>query len=298
MNSIGIIPARYRASRFEGKVLADINGKPMIQYVWEQAKKSKQLNDLIVAADDDRIIKAVELFGGKAVFTSKAHPSGTDRLREIVNPMDVDIIVNIQADEPLLHHSMIDSLVIALSEDKGIQMASLMKKIEDAREIDDPNVVKVIVDKDNIALYFSRAAIPFIRDGRAGYKISDMPYLKHMGIYAYTKDFLFTFANLPQSSLEGYEKLEQLRALENGYKIKMVETRYDTIGVDTPEDLERVKRCLGLQKSSQQGPGEDHQQGSCDQYESLDIPLESNELHEIPELFPEDLQTDDNGPDI
>lgn len=249
MTSVGIIPARYGASRFSGKVLADIGGKPMIQYVWEQAKKARLLDDLIIAADDERIIKVVEGFGGKAVFTAKAHPSGTDRLREIANPLDVDIIVNIQADEPLLQHPMIDSLVSALLEDKNIVMTSLMKKIEDLKEVNDPNVVKVVVNKDNFALYFSRAAIPFRRGAKVSHLESDPGYYKHLGLYAYTKDFLFTFANLPPSFLERSEKLEQLRALENGYKIKMIETKYDTIGVDTPEDLEEVKRRLGVEET-------------------------------------------------
>jgi len=252
MTSLGIIPARYAASRFEGKVLANIGNKPMIQHVWERAKKAHSLDDLIIAADDDRIIKAVEAFGGKALFTSKSHPSGTDRLREIANPLDVDIVVNIQADEPLLDHSMVDSLVDTLRNDQDIVMASLMKEIENIEDINNPNLVKVVVDKNDFALYFSRSPIPFIRDSeyilneQAGCVASDNKYKfhKHIGIYAYTKDFLFTFANLPPSSLEKYEKLEQLRALENGYRIKMVETKYDTIGVDTPEDLARARETL------------------------------------------------------
>ncbi len=249
MMSLGIIPARYAASRFEGKVLANIGSKPMIQHVWDRAKKAHSLDDLIVAADDDRIIKVVEGFGGKAVFTSKSHPSGTDRLREIANPLDVDIIVNIQADEPFLNHSMIDSLVSVLRDDRELVMASLMKRITNIEEINSPNMVKVVVDKNNFALYFSRSPIPHVRDSEeilseqayGDYKNNKPRFYKHIGLYAYTKDFLFTFANLPQSSLERHEKLEQLRALENGYRIKMVETKYDTIGVDTPEDLERAK---------------------------------------------------------
>lgn len=244
MISVGIIPARYEASRFQGKVLADIGGKSMIQHVWERAKKAHMLDELIIAADDDRIIKVVEGFGGKAIFTSKSHPSGTDRLREIANPLDVDIVVNIQADEPLLHHSMVDSLVSVLREDKDIVMVSLMRKIEDRGDIDNPHVVKVVVDKNNFALYFSRSPIPYIRDRKDLPEKGKLRLYKHIGLYAYTKDFLFTFANLPTSSLERYEKLEQLRALENGYKVKMVETRYDTIGVDTPEDLEEARRRL------------------------------------------------------
>jgi len=253
MTSVGIIPARYGASRFEGKVIAKIGNKTMIQHVWDRAKKAHSLDDLIVAADDDRIIKAVELFGGKVVFTSKSHPSGTDRLREIANPLDVDIIVNIQADEPLLHHSMIDNLVDTMRQDKGIVMASLMRKIDNLSDLENPNVVKVVVDKNNFALYFSRSPIPFARDRQQPYLGDEdlkrsgdkLRFYKHIGLYAYTKDFLFTFANLPQSSLEQCEKLEQLRALENGYKIMMVETKYDTIGVDTPQDLEKAKTMLG-----------------------------------------------------
>jgi len=245
MKSIGIIPARYAASRFEGKVIAKIGQKTMIQHVWERAKKSHALDDLIVAADDDRIIKVVESFGGKAVFTSKQHPSGTDRLREITNPLDVDIVVNIQADEPLLHHSMIDNLVDIIKSDKEIVMSSLMKRLDDISDLENPNIVKVVVDKNNFALYFSRSPIPFIRNGSEGTGETEWKntryFYKHIGIYAYTKDFLFTFANLPQSWLEKQEKLEQLRALENGYRIMMAETKYDTIGVDTPEDLERAK---------------------------------------------------------
>jgi 3-deoxy-manno-octulosonate cytidylyltransferase (CMP-KDO synthetase) len=256
MNSVGIIPARYNASRFEGKVIAKIGGKPMIQHVWERAKKSHYLDELIIAADDERIIEVVEGFGAKAVFTSKSHPSGTDRLREVVNPLDVDIVVNIQADEPLLNHSMIDSLVGTLDDDKDIVMSTLMKKIDNNADIENPNVVKVVVDKNNFALYFSRSPIPFIRDEELmntddeGTKpLPDrVRVYKHIGLYAYTKDFLFTFANLPQSSLEKYEKLEQLRALENGYRIKMVETTYDTIGVDTKEDLESARIMLARVK--------------------------------------------------
>lgn len=238
MRAVGIIPARYGASRFEGKVLADLLGKPVIQHVWERAKKARTLDELIVAADDERIITVVKAFGGKATFTAKAHPSGTDRLREIANPLDVDIVVNIQADEPLIHASMIDEVVTALLQDKDIVMATLRKKIDSAKDINNPNVVKVVVDKDNFALYFSRTAIPFYREGHPRF------YYKHIGLYSYTKDFLFRFANLPISFLERAENLEQLRALENGYKIKVLETTYDTVGIDTPQDLEKAKAIL------------------------------------------------------
>ncbi len=240
MRAVGIIPARYAATRFDGKVLADLCGKPVIQHVWENAKKARMLDELIVAADDERIIKAVESFGGKAAFTAKEHPSGTDRLREIANPLDVEIVVNIQADEPLVRSSMIDELVTALLQDSGsgAVMATLMKKISDPEQINNPNVVKVVVDKNNFALYFSRYPIPFYKQQKPAY------FYKHIGLYAYTKDFLFTFANLPPSFLEKAEGLEQLRALENGYKIKVLETQYDTAGIDTPEDIAKAKKML------------------------------------------------------
>lgn len=239
MDVIGIIPARYASTRFEGKVLADINGKPMIQWVWEAAKKAKILDDIIIACDDERIEKAVNGFGAKALFTSKEHHSGTDRICEIVNPLEVKVVVNIQADEPLLLPVMIENIARPLLDDPELNMATLMKKIDDRNEIDDPNVVKVTVDKSGMALYFSRWPIPYHRD-----KSTALTYYKHIGLYAYTKDFLFIFKNLPQSNLEKAEMLEQLRVLEAGFRIKVIETNASTIGVDTPEDLEKVKNML------------------------------------------------------
>jgi len=240
---IGVIPARWGATRFEGKVLAELLGKPVIQHVWENAKKAKTLDELIVACDDERIFKVVEGFGGKAVYTSPNQPSGTDRLAEVVNAMDVDIIVNIQGDEPLIKPIMIDNLVMALQEEKVAQMATIIKKIEDDSELTNSNVVKAVVDKNGYALYFSRYAIPYNRTGEKDHKKKPV-YYKHIGLYAFTKDFLFTFKKLPHSSLENAEKLEQLRALEYGYKIKVVETKFDTVGVDRPEDLRRAEDAL------------------------------------------------------
>ena len=240
MDVVGVIPARYCSSRFEGKVLVDIGGKPMIQHVWEKAKQAKLLDDLIVACDDERIYNAVVGFGGNAVFTAKEHASGSDRITEIVNPLDVKIIVNIQADEPMVQPTMINGVIEELLKDETLVAATIVKKIERAEEIVDPNVVKVVVDRNNLALYFSRSTIPFIRDK----SLQEAPYYKHIGLYAYTKDFLFTYKNLPTSTLEELEKLEQLRILENGYRIKVVETAYDTYGVDVPEDLERVRKYL------------------------------------------------------
>ncbi len=243
MKAIGVIPARWGATRFEGKVLANLLGKPVIQHVWENAKKAKALDDLVVACDDERILKVVEGFGGRAIYTSPDQPSGTDRLAEVVNPMDVRIVVNIQGDEPLVKPIMIDNLVLALEDEKIAQMATMIKKIDDESELTNSNVVKVVVDKNGYALYFSRYAIPYNRTAEADSKKRPV-YYKHIGLYAFTKDFLFTFRNLPKSSLENAEKLEQLRALEYGYKIKTVETKFDTVGVDRPEDLKRAEDAL------------------------------------------------------
>lgn len=243
MRAIGVIPARWGATRFEGKVLADLLGKPVIQHVWENAKRARTLDDLVVACDDERIMKVVLGFGGKAVYTSVDQPSGTDRLAEVVNPLDVDIAVNIQGDEPLMKSIMIDNLVLALEEDRLVQMATMMKKIDDDSELTNSNVVKVVTDKNGYAIYFSRYAIPYNRTGEADEK-KKPAYYKHIGIYAFTKDFLFTFRNLPHSALENAEKLEQLRALENGYRIKVVETKFDTIGIDRPDDLKRAEDAL------------------------------------------------------
>jgi len=238
MEVVGVIPARYYSTRFEGKVLADINGKPMIQHIWERAKQSIALDEVIVATEDERVVKAVEAFGGKAVLTSKDHQSGTDRIVETVFSLDVEIVVNIQGDEPLIDCSMIQRLVDAIKTDKDVYMATIAKKMTDEEAISNPNVVKVIMDRNNYAIYFSRSVIPYPRNKEKAL------YYKHMGLYAYTKDFLFTFTRLRSSMLESAECLEQLRVLESGYKIKVVETLMDTVAVDTPEDLEKVKQIM------------------------------------------------------
>ncbi len=239
MDAVGIIPARYGSTRFEGKLLADFCGKPVIQHTWENAKKSNSIEDLIIATDDKRIYNAAKGFGANVVYTSTAHKSGSDRLTEVAASIDARIIVNIQADEPLLHPSMIDDAAGVILKDNTLVMSTLCHRIKDAKEIHDPNVVKVVFDRNGFALYFSRAPIPYERMGSDD-KLQAIDYYKHIGIYAYIKDFLFTFKSLPQSRLEKIEKLEQLRVLENGYRIKVVETRFDTIGIDTPEDLERA----------------------------------------------------------
>ncbi|MBU1124798.1 MAG: 3-deoxy-manno-octulosonate cytidylyltransferase [Candidatus Omnitrophica bacterium] len=241
MDVIGVIPARFSSTRFEGKVLEKIAGKPMIQHVWERAKQALLLDDLIIACDDERVVSAAKEFGAKVVLTAKAHACGTDRIIEVINPLEVKVVVNIQGDEPLVHPSMIDGVARVLLEHNDMVMATVMKMISDPGLIDDPNVVKVVVDKNNFALYFSRAAIPY----RAHNSFVKQPiYYKHIGLYAYTKDFLFTYKNLAFSALENTECLEQLRVLSEGFRIKVIETPHDTIGVDIPEDLERVKKIL------------------------------------------------------
>ncbi|MFA6349629.1 MAG: 3-deoxy-manno-octulosonate cytidylyltransferase [Candidatus Omnitrophota bacterium] len=241
MDTIGIIPARYQSSRFEGKVLTDIMGKPMIQHVWERAKQAKVLDDLIIACDDERVASVAKDFGAKVVMTSKNHACGTDRIAEVINPLDVKYIINIQGDEPLVHPVMIDTVGRALMENKNISMATLKKKITDPADLEDPHVVKVVVDKNDFALYFSRSRIPY---QAANSEVKEPIYYKHIGLYGYTKDFLFVFKNFPESSLEKIERLEQLRVLEEGFRIKVIETKYDTIGVDTPQDLDKVKAFL------------------------------------------------------
>ncbi len=241
MNAIGVIPARFGSTRFCGKILADICGKPMIQHVWEQAKLARSLDDVIIACDDERVKEAADSFGANCVMTSKDHTSGTDRIAEVVNSIDVDIVVNIQGDEPSIQPLMIDSLVDALLKDDSVYMGTLAKKIVDSAEVSNPNVVKVVLDRNGFALYFSRAVIPY---NRASSDQVNPVYFKHIGLYAYTKDFLFTYKNMAASSLEKAERLEQLRVLENGFAIKVIETKFDTIGVDTPQDLEKVRRLL------------------------------------------------------
>lgn len=239
MKTIGVIPARWASTRFEGKVLADINGKPMIQHVWERAKQSECLDDLVIACDDQRVVKAAEKFGAQAILTSADHASGTDRIAEVVEPLEVDIIINIQGDEPLICPTIIDSLVKMLIDDPSCSMGTVIKAIDNEDDLANTNIVKVVVDGEMNALYFSRAGIPHNRD-----RNDTILHYKHLGIYAFRKEFLLCYKNLPKSNLEIAEQLEQLRALEYGYKIKTVLTEIDTIGVDTPEDLKQVELLL------------------------------------------------------
>ncbi len=246
MEAVGVIPARWGSTRFEGKVLKDLCGKPVIQHVYERAKKAKTLDDLIIAVDDDRVMRAVESFGGKAVFTSKSHTTGTDRLAEVVNAMDVKIVVNIQGDEPLINPLVIDELVRALQYDSTVSMATVVKKSYSEDEFKSRDVVKAVLDSKNYALYFSRSPIP----SQLSPRLPDHFFYKHLGIYAYTKDFLFTFKKQPPSYLEAHEKLEQLRAVENGYRIKAIETKFETVGVDTPADLELARVLMQKEKNA------------------------------------------------
>jgi 3-deoxy-manno-octulosonate cytidylyltransferase (CMP-KDO synthetase) len=248
MNAIGVIPARLGSTRLAQKVLLDIAGKPMLRHVWESAKRASLLDDIIIATDDEAVMKAAQRFGAKVVLTSTAHKTGTDRITEVVNPLDVKVVVNIQADEPLIHPAMINALASELLNNPNLVMATLAKRITSEKDIHDPNIVKVVMDKEGFALYFSRASIPYNRRAESGLFMTQSHY-KHIGIYAYTKDFLFTYTNMPLSKLEQIEKLEQLRVLENGYKIKVIETTYDTISIDTQEDLDRVR---GLWESNKQ----------------------------------------------
>lgn len=240
MTAIVIIPARYDSTRFPGKPLCPLKGKPLIQHVYENSKRSRRAEDVIVATDSETIFERVLAFGGKAVMTDKDHPSGTDRIAEVAASLDYDIIVNVQGDEPLIRPEMIDDVITAL-DDTRASIGTLIKKIEDPAEISDHNVVKVVIDKEGFALYFSRAAIPF----RAPHSEIRAPgYYKHIGIYSYRRDVLLSLAGMKPTELEKIEKLEQLRALENGIQIKIKETFLETFGVDTPEDLERVEKCL------------------------------------------------------
>ena len=247
MTSIVIIPARYHSTRFPGKPLCPLLGKPLIQHVYENSKKAHLIDEVFVATDNESIFESVTSFGGKAIMTSMTHSSGTDRVAEVAALMDYDIIVNVQGDEPLIQPQMIDE-VISLLDDKRASIGTLMKKIEDPMDILDPNVVKVVVDKEGFALYFSRSPIPFLRDEwkirNSKFEIRDCSCYKHIGIYSYRKEALIALSRMEPTELERLEKLEQLRALEHGMKIKIKETFFETYGVDTPEDLERVKKCL------------------------------------------------------
>lgn len=242
MKVVCIIPSRYESSRFPGKPLADLCGKPMIQHVYERVLQSGFVSLAAVATDDQRIYDAVTAFGGQAVLTAAVHPSGTDRIHEAASLLqldDEDIVVNIQGDQPLFNPIQIEEVVQPLRDDPSIPMSTLIYRIVREEEIGHPNAVKTVFDAAGFALYFSRATVPYVRD-----RDKQADYYKHHGIYAYRRHFLRTFSSLPVGKLENLESLEQLRALEYGYKIKVIETLHDSVEVDTPAELERVRQLL------------------------------------------------------
>ncbi|MSO23933.1 MAG: 3-deoxy-manno-octulosonate cytidylyltransferase [Acidobacteria bacterium] len=252
MKAIAIIPARFESTRFPGKPLVTIAQKTMIQHVYERSLQAKSVVEVIVATDDARILKAVQAFGGQARMTSPLHRSGTDRVAEVAASSDADVIVNVQGDEPLIDPEALDAVVEPFQFDPSLMISTLSVDGADG-ELENPNVVKVVVDHDGFALYFSRSPIPFFRDASpaTGEK---RRFLKHVGLYAYRQTFLTRLATLKESDLEKAEALEQLRFLENGYRIKVVNTPYQSLAVDTPEDLERVnafiKECSWQPSSS------------------------------------------------
>ncbi len=244
--AIGIIPARFDSSRLPGKPLVDIGGKPMVQWVFERACRAQWLSRVLVATDDQSIFREVQAFGADVVMTPKDIASGTDRIAHIAQNLEGDIFVNIQVDEPFIEPKEIDLVARILIEDNQAVMGTLAKRIKNIEELTSPNTAKVVVDKQSYALYFSRSPIPFYRDKKDYEKwIQDAVYYKHIGIYSYRKAFLLQYSQWESTPLENTEKLEQLRALENGYRIKVAETEFDTICVDTPEDLIRVRQLVG-----------------------------------------------------
>jgi 3-deoxy-manno-octulosonate cytidylyltransferase (CMP-KDO synthetase) len=242
MKVYGIIPARYGSTRLPAKVLADIAGKPLIQWVYERARRSPSLDHLVVATDDERIYDRVKSFGGEVLQTLATHPSGTDRVCEAAGTLrvrDEDLIVNIQGDQPLFEPGMIDEVVAPLRHDPSLNMGALVYPIRTPEELGNPSVVKVVFDQKGFALYFSRSPMPYV--------ISTFPeprYYKHIGPYVYRMKFLVHFTRMARGMLEQWESLEQLRALEHGHRIKVVETKFDSQEVDTPADLEKVRRII------------------------------------------------------
>ena len=244
MKILGIIPARYGSTRFPAKALAEIGGKTIIQRVFEQASKAELLNKVIVATDHSEIYKHVKSFGGTVAMTSENHQSGTDRCNEVLclEKEQFDYVINIQGDEPFIDPEQINALANCL--DGQTEIATLIKKITDSETLFNPNLVKAIVNNDDEAIYFSRTAVPYLRSIEKENWLSHFIYFKHLGIYAYRADILKEITKLSVSKLEKAESLEQLRWIENGYKIKTVETEMESIGIDTPDDLEAAKKLL------------------------------------------------------
>ena len=247
MKILGIIPARFAATRFPGKPLALIAGKPLIQHVVEQCQQAKSLSEVIVATDDTRIWEVAQNFC-RVEMTLPNHPSGSDRIAEVAERISGDAIVNIQGDEPLIDPAVIDAVADALAQN---EMSTAASRIKNPAELDNPNVVKVVVNAAGRALYFSRRTIPYLREAASGSKseqLAAFAFLKHLGIYGYRRETLLRLVKYPVSPLENAEKLEQLRALENGIPIAVVQVNYDSVGVDAPEDVEWVERYLNTDK--------------------------------------------------
>jgi 3-deoxy-manno-octulosonate cytidylyltransferase (CMP-KDO synthetase) len=239
-----VIPARYASVRFPGKPLAEIAGKPMIQHVVERIRLARQKIQIVVATEDDRILKAAKSFGAEAILTRPDHKTGTDRVAEVATHIPADIYINVQGDEPLIDAATIDAVIEVMAEDESIQLATPCSAITQQNEIMDPNVVKAVLDFDGNALYFSRAPIPWVRD--TGSSVAAR-HTKHIGLYGYRHDTLLEYPTLPPGELERVEQLEQLRWLENGFKIRVVETEYDAVSVDTPADIAKVEKILSAQ---------------------------------------------------
>lgn len=238
---LAVIPARHASSRFPGKPLAPIAGKPMIQHVVERVRQAQFVSRVVVATDDARIETAVAGFGGEAIPTRRDHSTGTDRVAEVAVHIPAEIYINVQGDEPLIDPAAIDSLVSTISEDESVQIAGPCTAIVHANDIMDPNITKVVRDFDGNALYFSRAPIPWVRDRNESVAAR---HWKHIGLYAFRREALLDFPTLPPGELERLEQLEQLRWLENGYRIRIIETEYDAISVDVPSDVDRVEKLL------------------------------------------------------
>ncbi|HUX60607.1 MAG TPA: 3-deoxy-manno-octulosonate cytidylyltransferase [Ignavibacteriaceae bacterium] len=240
---IGIIPARFASSRLLGKPLADIGGKPMLQHTYESCLKSKLINEIIIAVDDEKVAAVARNFGAKVVITPKNISTGSDRIAYVAKTLPAaKIIVNIQGDEPFIQGTMIDQAIEPLLFDKSVNVVTLAKRIETINELKSPSIPKVVFDYQNNALYFSRSPIPYVRDAKTNFeRINNAEIYKHIGLYVFRKDSLLRFTSLEQTDLEKTEKLEQLRMLENGFKIKIVITEYDNLAVDTPEDLDRAR---------------------------------------------------------
>jgi 3-deoxy-manno-octulosonate cytidylyltransferase (CMP-KDO synthetase) len=236
-----VIPARYGSTRLPGKPLVSLNGQPMIQRVYERAKSARRVDRVIVATDDDRIVKAVTSFGGEARMTRPDHRTGTERVAEVAAHVEGEVFVNVQGDEPLLDPAAVDTAVSALLEEPQAAVATVATPIKVPGDIMDPNVVKVVLDFDDNALYFSRAPIPWVRDTGSAIQVR---HLKHLGLYVFQREALLEYPTLPQGELERIEQLEQLRWLENGSKIRVAEVEHDAISVDVPEDVPRVEKLL------------------------------------------------------